>query len=69
VTRSGYTPTVHITTAPYGLFAAGTIYRMDEVPLRAGGYLACEWPTDEAVLRRLKALLGDSPANRAATRN
>jgi formylmethanofuran dehydrogenase subunit B len=49
-------PTVHFTTAPYGLFAEGTIYRMDEIPLQLRSYLKGSWPTDESVLRQLIAL-------------
>jgi len=55
-----FTPTVHFTTAPYGLFAPGTIYRMDEVPLPLRSYLDGPWPTDEAVLQRLLSLTAET---------
>lgn len=44
------TPTVRITTAPYGLHAPGTAYRMDEVPIPFKASLPTRWRTDEAVL-------------------
>ena len=46
-------PTVHITTSPYGLSASGTIYRMDEVPLPLTAYLPSRYSTDEEILSEL----------------
>ena len=43
-------PTVRITTAPYGLHASGTAYRMDEVPIPFKASLPTHLPTDEVVL-------------------
>jgi formylmethanofuran dehydrogenase subunit B len=46
-------PTVQITTCVYGLHAAGTLYRMDEVPLPMKALLKSEYPTDEWVLSEI----------------
>lgn len=54
--RPGFVPNVQFTTAPYGLYAPGTAYRMDEVPLTLRQYLTSDLPTDETVLRRLLEL-------------
>lgn len=50
-------PTVRFTTAVYGLHAAGTAYRMDEVPIAYRASLPAPWPTDEAVLQQLSERL------------
>lgn len=50
-----FSPTVQITTAVYGLHAAGGVYRMDNVPLHLRGLIDGPYPTDEAVLRALAA--------------
>ena len=47
------TPTVHFTTAVYGLNAAGTAYRMDEVPIPLQAIVPAHYPTDEAILLEL----------------
>jgi formylmethanofuran dehydrogenase subunit B len=44
-------PTVRFTTAIYGIHAAGTAYRMDEVPLPLKAFLPSDYPTDAEVLR------------------
>lgn len=44
---------VHIITAPYGISAPGTVYRMDEVPLPLRPAIPSPHPTDEEVLRRI----------------
>lgn len=49
-----FTPTVRLTTAVYGLHAKGTTYRMDEVPIPQRQFLNSPYPTDEAVLERLR---------------
>ena len=46
-------PAVQFTTAPYGLAAPGTIYRMDEVPLPLRPSLTSSHPTDADVLSRM----------------
>jgi formylmethanofuran dehydrogenase subunit B len=44
---------VHLTTAPYGVSAEGTVYRTDEIPLPLRPVLPSPYPTDEAMLTRL----------------
>jgi len=51
----GFQPDVSITTAVYGMHAAGTIYRMDNVPLSTKALWSSELPTDEHVLQQLSA--------------
>lgn len=46
---------VHLTTAPYGVSAEGTVYRVDEVSLPLRPSLTSPYPTDEAMLNRLYA--------------
>jgi formylmethanofuran dehydrogenase subunit B len=43
-------PSVRFTTAIYGIHAAGTAYRMDEVPLPLKAFLPSDLPTDAQVL-------------------
>ena len=50
-----FTPTVQFTTAAYGLHAAGTVYRMDNIPVPLHAPLTTALPTDEFVLNRLLA--------------
>jgi formylmethanofuran dehydrogenase subunit B len=45
--------TVQITTAIYGIHAAGTVYRMDEVPIPVRQLISSSYPTDEAVLQTI----------------
>jgi formylmethanofuran dehydrogenase subunit B len=51
---------VAITTAVYGINTAGTVYRMDDVPIRLRPALPSRYPSDEAVLagiaRRVREL-------------
>ena len=42
-------------TAPYGISAAGTVYRMDDVPIYLRPVLASPYPSDEEILKRLDA--------------
>jgi formylmethanofuran dehydrogenase subunit B len=49
--------TVQITTAIYGIHAAGTAYRMDEVPIPLRQLLPTDYPSDEMVLHRIAAQL------------
>ncbi|MGC8873733.1 MAG: formylmethanofuran dehydrogenase subunit B [Chloroflexia bacterium] len=44
---------VAITTAPAGIAVEGTVYRMDNVPLRLRKVLDSPFPSDEEVLRRI----------------
>lgn len=50
-----FTPTVRFTTAVYGLHAAGTAYRMDNVPMPLRALQTSKYPTDEIVLSDLLA--------------
>jgi formylmethanofuran dehydrogenase subunit B len=52
--------TVSLTTAVYGVHAAGTAYRMDEIPLSQRQLIESDYPTDEDVLATLQRRL--SPA-------
>jgi formylmethanofuran dehydrogenase subunit B len=45
--------TVQITTAIYGIHAAGTAYRMDEVPIPLRRLVPSSYPTDDKVLQAL----------------
>jgi formylmethanofuran dehydrogenase subunit B len=45
--------TVQFTTAIYGIHAAGTVYRMDEVPIPVRQLISSSYPTDEAVLQTI----------------
>jgi formylmethanofuran dehydrogenase subunit B len=53
VTHTSRLSRVHITTAVTGISAPGTVYRMDEVPLRVRPALRSPYPTDEEVMSRL----------------
>lgn len=44
---------VAITTATYGINVAGTVYRMDDVPIRMRKAFDAPYPSDEDVLRRM----------------
>lgn len=46
-------PRVHFTTAVYGLHAAGTVYRMDNVPIPLKSLYQTDLPTDEHILQQL----------------
>lgn len=50
-------PTVHFTTATYGIHRPGTAYRMDEIPIRLRPVLESSLPTDGDVLRAIQASL------------
>jgi formylmethanofuran dehydrogenase subunit B len=47
-------PTVRFTTAIYGIHAAGTAYRMDEVPIPLRAVMPGEFPTDATVLTEIQ---------------
>jgi formylmethanofuran dehydrogenase subunit B len=46
---------VAFTTAVYGISAEGTVYRMDDVPIRLRPALPSRYPSDQAVLTALAA--------------
>ncbi len=52
---------VHITTAPAGIAAPGTGYRMDEIPLPLRPALKSPYPTDEEVVRRINEAIAKKP--------
>jgi formylmethanofuran dehydrogenase subunit B len=57
VTATSRLARVHITTAPTGISAPGTAYRMDEVPMPLRPILKSPYPTDEQVLHRILAVV------------
>jgi formylmethanofuran dehydrogenase subunit B len=61
VTHSSRLARVHITTAVTGISAAGTGYRMDEVPLPLRPALKSPYPTDEEVIRRIHEAVARKP--------
>lgn len=54
VTHTSRLARVHITTAPTGICAPGTVYRMDEIPLQLRPALQSPYPTDEEAIRRIQ---------------
>jgi formylmethanofuran dehydrogenase subunit B len=62
VTHTSRLARVHITTAPTGISAPGTVYRMDEVPLPLRPILESPYPTDEDVIRRIHEKVAAKPA-------
>jgi len=50
-------PAVQFTTAVYGIHAAGTAYRMDEVPIPLRKMVDSPYPTDAEVLQEIAAKL------------
>jgi formylmethanofuran dehydrogenase subunit B len=59
VTHTSKLSRVHITTAPQGIAAPGTAYRMDEIPLPLKPALKSPYPTDEEVLRRISEAIAE----------
>lgn len=62
VTHTSRLSRVHITTAVTGVSAAGTAYRMDEIPLPLRPALKSPYPTDEEVVRRIFEAVKRRPA-------
>jgi formylmethanofuran dehydrogenase subunit B len=62
VTHTSKIARVHITTAATGISAAGTAYRMDEIPLPLRPALKSPYPTDEEVVRRIRQAVKRRPA-------
>jgi formylmethanofuran dehydrogenase subunit B len=67
VTHTSRLARVHITTAVTGISAPGTAYRMDEIPLPLRPALKSPYPTDEEVVRRIRAAVSAKPTWRPAT--
>lgn len=61
VTHTSKLSRVHITTAPAGISAPGTAYRMDEIPLPLRPALESPYPSDEEVVRRIKETILKKP--------
>jgi formylmethanofuran dehydrogenase subunit B len=61
VTHTSRLARVHITTAATGISAAGTGYRMDEVPLPLRPALTSPYPSDEDVIRRILQTVAGKP--------
>ncbi len=61
VTHTSRLAKVHITTAPAGIAAPGTGYRMDEIPLPLKPALKSPYPSDEEVVRRINELVAKKP--------
>ena len=61
VTHTSKMARVHITTAPAGISAPGTAYRMDEIPLPLRPALESPYPSDEEVVRRIKETILKKP--------
>lgn len=61
VTHTSRLARVHITTAPAGIAAPGTAYRMDEIPLPLRPAINSPYPSDEEVVRRIRALIDQKP--------
>lgn len=61
VTHTSRLARVHITTAPAGISAPGTGYRMDEIPMPLRPALKSPYPTDEEVVRRIKQAIAGKP--------
>ncbi|HSC70518.1 MAG TPA: formylmethanofuran dehydrogenase subunit B [Candidatus Methylomirabilis sp.] len=61
--------TVAFTPAVYGINVAGTVYRMDDVPIRLRPALPSRYPSDEEILRgiakRVRDLQAASPGSEA----
>ena len=61
VTHTSRLARVHITTAPAGISAPGTGYRMDEIPMPLRPALKSPYPSDEDVVRRIKETIARKP--------
>ena len=61
VTHTSKLAKVHITTAPAGIAAPGTGYRMDEIPLPLKPALDSPYPSDEEVVKRLNQAIAKMP--------
>jgi formylmethanofuran dehydrogenase subunit B len=61
VTHTSRLAKVHITTAPAGISAPGTAYRMDEIPMPLRPAFSSPYPTDEEVVRRINQAIAAKP--------
>jgi len=58
---------VAITTASYGISTAGTVYRMDDVPITLRPALPSPYPSDEEVVNMIIAAVAKKPGWSPAT--
>jgi formylmethanofuran dehydrogenase subunit B len=58
--QPSFTPTVHFHTAVYGVHAAGTAYRMDEIPIPLRKVCQSDLPTDDQLLSSLASRITDA---------
>lgn len=61
VTHTSKLARVHITTAPAGIAAPGTGYRMDEIPMPLKPAIKSPYLTDEEVVRRINEAIAAKP--------
>lgn len=61
VTHTSKLAKVHITTAPAGIAAPGTAYRMDEIPMPLRPAINSPYPSDEEIVRRIKEAIAKKP--------
>lgn len=61
VTHTSRLARVHITTAPAGISAPGTAYRMDEIPMPLRPAFKSPYPSDQEVVRRIKEAIASKP--------
>jgi formylmethanofuran dehydrogenase subunit B len=61
VTHTSKLARVHFTTAVTGVSAAGTAYRMDEIPITLRPGLKSPYPTDEEIINRIIAAVARKP--------
>jgi formylmethanofuran dehydrogenase subunit B len=59
VTHTSRLAKVHITTAPAGIAAPGTAYRMDEIPLPLSPAIKSPYPSDEEIVRRINEAIAN----------
>ncbi|NND98320.1 MAG: formylmethanofuran dehydrogenase subunit B [Pirellulaceae bacterium] len=62
VTHTSKLAKVHITTAPAGIAAPGTAYRMDEIPMPLRPGIDSPYPSDEEVVRRINEAIAKKAA-------
>lgn len=61
VTHTSRLARVHITTAPAGISAPGTAYRMDEIPMPLRPALQSPYPSDQQVVRWIREAIARKP--------
>ena len=61
VTHTSKLAKIHITTAPAGIAAPGTAYRMDEIPMPLRPAIDSPYPSDEEVVRRINEAVAKKP--------